>query len=90
MIPIYEHGLESMVRYSMNVGRLRFTIDPTESVIIYTGWKSYRTVDFAWLKREIATSMIVDRHDLLEPDAVKQEELRYFAMGRDDSLRELM
>ena len=61
-------------------------VEGADALVICTEWKSYRTVDFAWLKRELATPVIVDGRNLFEPDAVKQAGLRYFAVGRGDSL----
>ncbi|HET8790228.1 MAG TPA: UDP binding domain-containing protein, partial [Modicisalibacter sp.] len=61
-------------------------VEGADALVICTEWKSYRTVDFAWLKRALATPVIVDGRNLFEPEAVKQAGLLYFAVGRGDSL----
>ncbi|SDL03719.1 UDPglucose 6-dehydrogenase [Modicisalibacter muralis] len=60
-------------------------VEGADALVICTEWKSYRTVDFAWLKRELATPVIVDGRNLFEPDAVKQAGILYFAVGRGES-----
>nr|WP_297456715.1 UDP-glucose/GDP-mannose dehydrogenase family protein [uncultured Halomonas sp.] len=61
-------------------------VEGSDALVICTEWKSYRTVDFAWLARQLATPVIVDGRNLFEPDAVKKAGLRYYAVGRGESL----
>ncbi|WP_110691138.1 UDP-glucose dehydrogenase family protein [Salinicola endophyticus] len=57
-----------------------------DALVICTEWKSFRTVDFAQLKQELATPVIVDGRNLFDPAAVRDAGLLYFAVGRGDSL----
>ncbi|MDI5891868.1 UDP-glucose dehydrogenase family protein [Halomonas rhizosphaerae] len=57
-----------------------------DALVICTEWKEFRTLDFAWLKQQLATGVIVDGRNLFEPEAVKAAGLRYFAVGRGESL----
>ena len=43
-------------------------------------------MDFDWLKRTLTTPVIVDGRNLFDPMSVKAAGLRYFAMGRGESL----
>ncbi|WP_280545706.1 UDP-glucose/GDP-mannose dehydrogenase family protein [Halomonas sp. 11-S5] len=57
-----------------------------DALVICTEWKEFRTLDFAWLKQQLAMPVVVDGRNLFEPDAVKAAGLLYFAVGRGDSL----
>ncbi|MDI5891850.1 UDP-glucose dehydrogenase family protein, partial [Halomonas rhizosphaerae] len=58
-----------------------------DALVICTEWKEFRSVDFAWLKQQLATGVIVDGRNLFEPDAVKAAGLLYFAEGRGESIK---
>ncbi len=57
-----------------------------DALVICTEWKAFRTVDFAWLKAMLNSDVIVDGRNLYAPAEVKAAGLRYFAIGRGDSL----
>ncbi|MBB3229766.1 nucleotide sugar dehydrogenase [Halomonas stenophila] len=57
-----------------------------DALVICTEWKEFRTVDFAWLKQQLAMPVVIDGRNLYEPAAVKQAGLLYYAVGRGDSL----
>ncbi|APE32108.1 UDP-glucose 6-dehydrogenase [Halomonas aestuarii] len=58
-----------------------------DALVICTEWKEFRTLDFAWLKQQLAMPVVVDGRNLFEPEAVKAAGLLYFAVGRGDSLK---
>ncbi|SFU33409.1 UDP-glucose dehydrogenase family protein [Halomonas korlensis] len=58
-----------------------------DALVICTEWKDFRTVDFEWLKSNLATPVIVDGRNLYDPQTVKRAGLLYYAMGRGDSLK---
>ena len=58
-----------------------------DALVICTEWKQFRVADFAWLKANLATPVIVDGRNLYEPDAVRRHGLLYYAIGRGDSVR---
>ncbi|MFG6158399.1 UDP-glucose dehydrogenase family protein [Halomonas sp. 1390] len=58
-----------------------------DALVICTEWKEFRTLDFTWLKQQLAMPVVVDGRNLFEPEAVKAAGLLYFAVGRGDSLR---
>ena len=58
-----------------------------DALAICTEWRQFRVADFAWLKANLATPVIVDGRNLYEPDAVRRHGLLYYAIGRGDSVR---
>jgi len=58
-----------------------------DALVICTEWKQFRTVDFAWLKSELRTPIVVDGRNLYDPQLVKAAGLMYYAIGRADSLK---
>lgn len=56
-----------------------------DALVICTEWKEFRTVDFAWLKRELNLPVVVDGRNLYEPKALQQAGLLYYGVGRGDS-----
>ncbi|RTQ98704.1 UDP-glucose dehydrogenase family protein [Halomonas nitroreducens] len=62
-------------------------VQGADALVICTEWKAFRSVDFAWLKAQLAMPVIVDGRNLFEPEAVKAHGLMYYAVGRGDSLR---
>ncbi|UYG06014.1 UDP-glucose dehydrogenase family protein [Halomonas sp. M4R1S46] len=61
-------------------------VQGADALVICTEWKAFRSVDFAWLKAQLAMPVIVDGRNLFEPEAVKAHGLMYYAVGRGDSL----
>ena len=57
-----------------------------DALVICTEWKQFRTVDFAWLKRQLKRPVVVDGRNLFHPEDVRAAGLRYYAIGRADSL----
>ena len=57
-----------------------------DALVICTEWKSFRAVDFAWLKDELVSPVIVDGRNLYDPVQVRDAGLIYFAVGRADSI----
>ncbi|MBB3189452.1 UDP-glucose 6-dehydrogenase [Halomonas cerina] len=58
-----------------------------DALVICTEWKEFRSVDFAWLKEQLAIPVVIDGRNLYEPATLKQAGLLYYAVGRGDSLR---
>lgn len=62
------------------------TVNEADALVICTEWKAFRTADFAWLKSKLNTGVIVDGRNLYRPEDVQAAGLKYFAVGRGDSL----
>lgn len=58
-----------------------------DALVICTEWKQFRTLDFAWLKRQLNFPVLVDGRNLYDPERVRAAGLRYYAVGRADSLQ---
>lgn len=60
-----------------------------DALVICTEWKQFRTVDFKWLKEQLKNPIIVDGRNVFNPREAKEAGLRYFGIGRGDSLKTL-
>jgi UDPglucose 6-dehydrogenase len=68
------------------VGSREEALIGADALVICTEWKQFRTVDFAWLKAQLASPVLVDGRNLFDPQIVKAAGLMYYAIGRADSL----
>ncbi|WP_106478271.1 UDP-glucose dehydrogenase family protein [Phytohalomonas tamaricis] len=57
-----------------------------DALVIATEWKEFRTLDFTWLKAQLATPVVVDGRNLYDPAAAKDAGMLYYAIGRGESL----
>jgi UDPglucose 6-dehydrogenase len=57
-----------------------------DALVICTEWKQFRTVDFKWLKEQLKNPIIVDGRNVFNPAEVKSAGLKYYGVGRGDSL----
>ncbi|MCI0511189.1 UDPglucose 6-dehydrogenase [Chromohalobacter marismortui] len=62
-------------------------VEGADALVICTEWKTFRSIDFAWLKETLRMPVVVDGRNLFDPRSVKRAGLLYFAVGRGDSLR---
>jgi len=58
-----------------------------DALAICTEWPDFRAVDFTWLRQQLRHPVVVDGRNLYDPQAAREAGLRYYAMGRGDSLR---
>jgi len=68
------------------VGSREEALVGADALVICTEWKQFRTVDFGWLKAQLASPVLVDGRNLFDPQIVKAAGLMYYAIGRADSL----
>ncbi len=69
------------------VGTREIAAEGADALVICTEWKSFRAVDFSWLKAKLNFPVIVDGRNLYNPEEVKKAGLMYYAVGRGDSLK---
>lgn len=69
------------------VGTREIAAEGADALVICTEWKSFRAVDFSWLKAKLNFPVIVDGRNLYNPEEVKKAGLMYYAVGRGDSLQ---
>ena len=61
-------------------------VQGADALVICTEWKQFRVVDFALLKAQLSSPVIVDGRNLYDPAEVRRHGLLYFAVGRGDSV----
>jgi UDPglucose 6-dehydrogenase len=57
-----------------------------DALAIVTEWQEFRSPDFERMKELLKQPVIFDGRNLYDPDFVKREGFRYFAIGRGDRL----
>lgn len=57
-----------------------------DALAICTEWKPFRAVDFQWLAAQLRHPVIVDGRNLYDPAEPRRAGLRYFAVGRGESV----
>ncbi|MDV6320064.1 UDP-glucose/GDP-mannose dehydrogenase family protein [Chromohalobacter sp. HP20-39] len=62
-------------------------VEGADALVICTEWKTFRSIDFVWLKQTLRMPVVIDGRNLFDPQAVKRAGLMYFAVGRGDSLQ---
>lgn len=62
------------------------TLHTADALVICTEWKSFRTVDFRWLRSQLGYPIVVDGRNIFVPNVVREAGLLYYGMGRGDSL----
>jgi UDPglucose 6-dehydrogenase len=61
-------------------------LEGADALAIVTEWREFRSPDFAHIKQSLRDPVVFDGRNLYDPDIVRQHGLRYFAIGRGDSL----
>jgi len=62
------------------------TLEGADVLAICTEWKSFWSPDFIALKSNLKYQAIFDGRNILDPELVKQHGLRYFGIGRGESI----
>lgn len=57
-----------------------------DALVICTEWKQFRTVDFKAIKAHLNHSVLVDGRNIYDPTEIRSAGLKYYAIGRGDSL----
>ena len=70
----------------MFCGTRNEAVKSADALVICTEWKTFRTVDFSWLKEQLNFSVIVDGRNLYNPDDAKAAGFQYYAVARGDSI----
>lgn len=58
-----------------------------DALVICTEWKQFRAIDASLLAGSLRSAVVVDGRNLYEPAAMRDAGLRYYAVGRGDSVR---
>ena len=62
------------------------TLINADALVICTEWKEFRAVDFDALATTLRFPVLIDGRNLFDPEQVRKAGLRYFAVGRGDSV----
>ncbi|MEK1941517.1 MAG: UDP-glucose/GDP-mannose dehydrogenase family protein, partial [Pseudomonas sp.] len=68
------------------VGSSEDALSGADVLVICTEWKEFRAVDLQHIAATLRHPVIVDGRNLYSPDEVRAAGLRYYAVGRGDSL----
>ncbi|HUQ53492.1 MAG TPA: UDP-glucose/GDP-mannose dehydrogenase family protein [Gammaproteobacteria bacterium] len=66
--------------------RAERALEGADVLAIVTEWREFRSPDFDLIKKTLREPAVFDGRNLYDPDLVHQRGLRYFAIGRGDSL----
>ncbi len=53
-----------------------------DALVLVTEWKSFRSPDFAALRKQLKTPLLFDGRNIYEPRSVREAGLEYFGIGR--------
>jgi len=57
-----------------------------DMLVICTEWKQFRAADFSFIKEKLNNPVIFDGRNLYEPETLKNNGFKYYAIGRGDSI----
>jgi UDPglucose 6-dehydrogenase len=61
-------------------------LEGADALAIVTEWREFRSPDLELMKRTLREPVVFDGRNLYDPQLMRQRGLRYFAIGRGDSL----
>jgi UDPglucose 6-dehydrogenase len=64
-------------------------LEGADALVIVTEWQEFRSPDFDGICEALKHAVIVDGRNLYDPALVARHGLRYFAIGRGESVRHL-
>jgi UDPglucose 6-dehydrogenase len=62
-------------------------LEGADALAIVTEWREFRSPDFDLIKQKLSAPAVFDGRNLYDPDVMAEKGLRYFAIGRGDSIR---
>jgi UDPglucose 6-dehydrogenase len=62
------------------------TWNGADALAIVTEWREFRSPDFAKLKVTLRHPVIFDGRNLYDPSTLRQQGIRYFAIGRGETV----
>ncbi|MDC1514011.1 UDP-glucose/GDP-mannose dehydrogenase family protein [Porticoccaceae bacterium] len=75
------------VRADLNLcDSLESAVKGADALVICTEWNSFRTIDPNWLKKQLKSPVVVDGRNLFDPVKIHEAGLKYYAVGRADSV----
>jgi UDPglucose 6-dehydrogenase len=75
------------VRADLNLcDSIESAVEGADALVICTEWNSFRTIDLNWLKKKLKSPVVVDGRNLFDPVKIHEAGLKYYAVGRADSI----
>jgi UDPglucose 6-dehydrogenase len=68
------------------VDRAMKALDGADGLVVVTEWQEFRSPDFEALKSQLSSAVIFDGRNLYDPALMKRLGIRYFGIGRGDSV----
>ena len=62
------------------------TLLNADALVICTEWEIFKSIDLNWLKKQLRTSIVVDGRNIFDPKNLQKVGLKYYAVGRADSV----
>ncbi len=62
------------------------TLESADALVIITEWNEFRSPNFDKIKSSLSNAVIFDGRNLYEPKLLQQLGMKYFAIGRGDSI----
>ncbi len=62
------------------------TLNEADALVIVTEWNEFRSPDYEKIKKTLSHAVIFDGRNLYEPNLMQQLGIRYFAIGRGESV----
>lgn len=66
--------------------KIEDALSNADALVICTEWEVFKAIDLSLLKKELKSSIIVDGRNIFDPKKLKKAGLKYYAVGRADSL----
>ena len=68
------------------VGQAEDALEGSDALVIVTEWREFRSPDFATIAQSMPNPVIFDGRNVYDPDYVSQYGIRYYGIGRGDSV----
>jgi UDPglucose 6-dehydrogenase len=65
--------------------RAREALEGADALVIVTEWKEFRSPDFDYLKKTLKSPVVFDGRNLYDPDSMRKQGFKYYAIGRGDT-----
>jgi len=59
------------------------------ALVLLTEWQEFRSPDFEGIKRALSVPVIFDGRNVYDPALLQRLGIRYFGIGRGESVREM-
>jgi UDPglucose 6-dehydrogenase len=73
----------------MLADRAMAALEGASALVLLTEWQEFRSPDFAGIKRALSVPVIFDGRNVYDPALLQRLGIRYFGIGRGESVREM-